>query len=140
MSLIFGLVVAFGVHMLFERRDSRQQELARSVKRSEQVFQQYEKADYDTARQAMLDHIERLDKSSSRFNNPARTPYSADAMAWYVRLAKLEERNNKPAKVEYIQEATERCKKLGWADCSEENLRRQVDRMDKIALVKDSNK
>jgi hypothetical protein len=61
-------------------------------------------------------------------------------MCWYVRLAKLEERNGGSAKEEYIKEACLRCERLGWADCSEKRLRADVDRMDAIALAQPENK
>jgi hypothetical protein len=56
-----------------------------------------------------------------------------DAMFWYVRLAKLEEKNDSTRKAEYMRDACSRCQKLGWADCAEEKLRSDVDRMDSIA-------
>src|SRR5262249_36049103 len=66
-------------------------------------------------------------------DRPARTPYSVDAMLWCVRLAKLEERNSGTRTAEYVREAWSRCQNLGWADCSEQRLRSEVDRMDSIA-------
>ena len=139
LSVIVGFAVAFAVYLWLYKPDSTRQELADMVKRSEYVYRQYKEADYNTARHAMLDHIRLLDKLISESADPLRNPYSADAMTWYVRLAKLEERNNKPGKPECMQEATARCKKLGRADCSEDSLRHQVDRMDKIALAKESD-
>jgi len=70
---------------------------------------------------------------SSHSRRPDRNPYAVDAMCWYVRLDRLEKRNNESANQEYMREAAARCEKLEWADCSEENLLRQVESMDVIA-------
>ena len=83
----------------------------------------------------MLDYIGFLDQASAESANPLRNPYRKDAMTWYVRLAKLEEKNHGSEQAEYMREAMARCQKLGWADCSEERLRRDVDRTDDIALA-----
>jgi len=82
----------------------------------------------------VLGHISLLDKLSAEAGNPSRNPYSSDAIAWFVRLAKLEERSGGSGSAEYMREARVRCEKLGRVDCSEESLRRQIDRMDTIAL------
>lgn len=50
--------------------------------------------DYDAANQALLGHIEFLDRLSSESGNTVRSPYAVDAVTWFVRLAKLEQRAN----------------------------------------------
>jgi hypothetical protein len=74
----------------------------------------------------------KLDEESDR---PARNPYAVDEMLWRVRLAKLDERINRARTAEYVREACSSCQKLGWADCSEQRLRSEIDRMDPIALA-----
>jgi hypothetical protein len=127
------LIVALGAYLWYRNANSAEQRLADTVKRSQYVFGQYLNADYGSAKGAVLDHILLLDRLSAGSGNPSGNPYAADAMAWFVRLAKLEERNDGSGRGEYMREACSRCEKLGWADCSEGKLSWQIDRMDTIA-------
>jgi hypothetical protein len=113
--------------------DPASRTLEETAKQSEQVFRLYLTADYVTAKESVLNHIKRLDQLSAESERPDRNPYSADAMIWYVRLAKLEEGNKTGGNQEYMNEARQRCLKRGRADCSEERLLADVDRMDAIA-------
>lgn len=134
LPLFIALVSGFAIFSWSGKTSSAQQKLAESIKQSEFVFEQYFSADYATAKEAMLHEVRRLDQLSAESERPSRNPYAVDAMIWYARLAKLEERNNGHEKGEYLQEARSRCEKLGWADCSEERLRSDVDRTDTIAF------
>jgi hypothetical protein len=55
-------------------------------------------------------------------------------MFTYVRLAKLEEKNNGSEKVAFMNQAAARCQQLGkWAKCSDQEMRELVDRLDTVA-------
>jgi hypothetical protein len=135
MSLLVVLLTALAGYFWLRKINSPEQRPADTVKKSQYVFVPYFNADYGAAKAAMLDHIYLLDRLNAESGTPARGPYSADSMAWFVRLAKLEERYDGRGSVDYMREACARCEKLGWADCSEASLRYQVDRMDAIALT-----
>ena len=134
LPVFVALASAFVIFPWVARPSSDQQKLAESIKQDEAVLEQYFTADYDTAKDAMLNHIRHLDLLSAEAADSIRNPYAADAKSWYVRLAKLEERNGGNEKSEYMKEACSRCDKLGGADCSEGKLRLEVDRLDIIAL------
>lgn len=126
-----ALLVGAG-YLWFGKTDTAKQGLVESVKQSDYAFGKYFNAGHSEAKEAVLNHIEFLDRSSAESSNPSGNPFSVDALCWYVRLAMLEERNGGSGET-YMSEATARCRNLGWADCSEENLRRQVNSMDTIA-------
>jgi hypothetical protein len=118
-----------------KKSDTPKEKLAVGIKQQEITFQKYFQADYDSAKEAMLNCITLLDKLSSESKNPGRNPSASDAVFWYVRLAKLEEKNNHPEeKNKYMQEALSRCQSVGSMNCSWENLQQNVERMDVIAL------
>jgi len=130
-----GAVLAVGaglVYLWIHRPTPEQQKLVESGKQSQVVFSQYQTGDYATAKKALLENASRLDGLSAESGNSNRNPYAVDAMMSYVRLAKLEEKNKGTAQAEYMKEASARCGRLGWADCSEKRLRRDIDRMDEI--------
>lgn len=134
LPLFVMMALALGFYTWFGKGSSAKQRLAESVKQTDLVFEQYFNADYETAKDALLNHIQYLDKLSAESERPARNPYAMDAMCWSIRMAKLEELNHGDGKA-YIEQARSRCEKLGWADCSEEKLRSEVERMDKIAFT-----
>ena len=134
LPLLVVLVAALAGYFWFGKTDPAKKRLAQAGKQGDYVFGQYFNADYVAAKGATLDLIRTLDEYSAESGGPGRNPYCVDAMLWHVRMAKLEERNSGGAQSEYMREACSRCEQLGWADCSEENLRRQVDRMDAIAI------
>jgi hypothetical protein len=127
------LLVTSATYFWYRNSNSAEQRLADTTKRSRYVFDQYLRADYLSAKQAVLDHISRLEKLSAGSANPSRNPYAADAVSWFVRLAKLEEQNNGSEREEYMREARLHCEKLGRADCSEEALIQEIGRMDALA-------
>ena len=136
LPLFVTSVLALAVFSSFGKPSAAQQKLVESVKQGEFVFEQYFTADYVTAKDAMLNHIRLLDRLSTESGDSIRDPYAVDAMSWYVRLAKLDERNSGNEKRQYIQEACSRCERFGWADCSEAKLRLEVDQLDTIALAR----
>jgi hypothetical protein len=112
-----------------------EERLALSLKESERVFQKYINGDYDSARVALLNYIEMLDRYSSESKNPLHNSHASDAVFWLVRLANLEAKNHHIGeKARYLQEALNRCQRVGRMNCSEEWLRQAVERMDEIAL------
>ena len=135
-ALIIGLVVAAGSasYLWFERSQSTDGRLTESTRRSHDVLERYFNTDDNGSKRAILDHIQYLDKLSSESGDASRNPYARDAITWFVRLAKLDERNKGATSPEYIHEARARCERFGIADCSEEALRNQVDQLDETAL------
>jgi hypothetical protein len=132
-----SICLTLACYMWVKKSDSPKEKLAIAVKQEEVAFQKYFHADYDSAKEAMLNYIKVLDKFSSESKNSVRNPYAADAVFWYVRLAKLEEKTNHPEeKAKYIEEALSRCQAVGSMNCSREYLQQNVERMDVIALNK----
>ncbi len=127
--------VTFAGYLWLGPRDLNKQRLAESVKRSEHVFKRYFDPDDAAAKQPMVEHVEYLDRLSSESADTTRNPFAFDAMAWCVRLAKLDERSDGIGQSGHMQRAIERCRELGISDCSEENLRAQVDGMDMVAVT-----
>jgi hypothetical protein len=133
LSLLGTSLVVFAVYGWYWQTHSAQRVLADTVNKSQFVFDQYLSGGCGAARTAILNHILLLDRLNAESENPDRNPYSVDAMTWYVRLAKLEERSESTGKAEYMRNACARCEKLGRTNCSEVELRNQVDRMDLAA-------
>jgi hypothetical protein len=131
--VLFAVSACF---LLLARGGSADQRLAESVKASHEVYTTYLGDDYDAAKQAILGHVEYLDKLSGESNNPVRNPFAVDSVAWVVRLSKLEERYNRGGEGEYIREAVARCEKLGdGRDRSADRLRQEVDLKDSVAVT-----
>ena len=102
-----------------------------SSRRSEEAMRQYRTADYQTAKSALVDHLQYLDKLTSDPNGGDMA--RQDAMITCVRLAKLEEKNHGPDQAAYMKEALARCQKLkNTSGCNEEKLRKSVDQMDAL--------
>lgn len=137
-ALVLSLLLAmsFAAYLWFGHNNAVEERLAESVRRSERVLERYLSAEDDVAKQAMLEHIDYLDKLSRESGDETRNPYAFDAMTWCVRLAQVEERGKGSMATEYMRDAVARCQKLGKADCSEDGLRHQVERMDSVALAR----
>lgn len=105
-----------------------------SARRAEEAYKDYRTTDYKTAKSSLKDYLQFLDKMSSDSN--AGESVRADAMITCVRLAKLEEKNHGAEQAAYMKEAVARCQKLKiqMVGCSEENLRKEVDRMDALPV------
>jgi hypothetical protein len=127
------LLVTNATYLWYRNSKSDEQRLQESAERSRYVFDQYLNADYDSAKRSILDHISWLDKLSAASPNPERNPFSADAVSWFVRLAKLEERSGGDARGDYMGQARLRCEKQGKADCSVEMLSQDTGRLDDLA-------
>jgi hypothetical protein len=110
--------------------DKNGERVAKAAERSAYVYSQYQEADYDSAKQWMINHVRFLDQMSAESGQGPSNPFSIQAMIWCVRLAKLEERNNKPGAADYMNESVARCERLGRSDCSEQGLRGEADRLD----------
>jgi len=107
-----------------------------AARRGREANHKYRFGDYETAKSALLDLLQFLDKAGYPPNAPDE--YRMDAMSTCVRLAKLEEKQGHAAEqAAYMKEAVKRCQTLPLAKfgkCDEERLRKEVDRMD--ALIK----
>ena len=106
--------------------------LEESSRRSEEAMRQYRTADYRTAKSALLDLLQYLDKLTNDPNGGDMA--RQDAMFTCVRLAKLEEKNHGPDQATYMKEAVARCQKGKYTGrCSEEDLRKITDQLDAVA-------
>ena len=104
-----------------------------AARRGEESYRAYKTADYATARAALLDFAQWLDKASSDPN--ATDAVRDDAVLSYVRLAKLEEKEGHTAEqTAYMKQAVARCqsKKQQMGGCAEERLRRITDQVDQV--------
>lgn len=136
-ALLFGLISGIFAHRaLSERTGSGREGLAQVAAHGEDAYRQYRSADYSVAKTALLEHVRLLKRVKAESGQQNDKPYATDIMISYVRLAKLEEKNNGSEKAGYMRAASVRCEQLKfkWDDCGEETLRRSVDRMDSITL------
>jgi hypothetical protein len=110
------------------------------VRRGDEALRKYKTADYQTAKAALLDQLQFLDKVSSdpNISSDPNVPgeFRQDAMMMCARLSKLEEKNHGPEQAAYMKQAVARCQtfKLHVVKCDDDSLRREVDRLD--ALIK----
>lgn len=103
--------------------------------RANQSYKQYRTGDYVTAKAALLDFIRYLEE---QMRDPSYAHFEAaksDIMTAYVRLAKLEEKNNGAEKESYMQQAVGTCQqlKIKW-DCSPQTLRKRIDDFDALPM------
>ena len=111
-----------------------------AVRRGDAALRKYKTADYQTAKAALLDQLQFLDKVSSDpkvISDPkAPNEFLEDAMITCVRLAKLEEKNHGPDQAKYMNEAVARCEKRNtkFRGCAEDYLRKDVDGMDQVPI------
>jgi hypothetical protein len=132
--LLASLGLFLASYLRAVKEDTPNDKLAYSVRQSANTFQQYSNADFHSAKAAILTNIKMLDQFSSESSDPEVNPFAADAMVWYVRLSKLEEKNkNIDEKTHYIGEAISRCHRSGNPDCSEIYLRQLIARMDAMS-------
>ena len=136
-ALLTGFIGGvFAQRALGVRTGSQGEKPAIIASLSKDVYRQYHTAEYVEAKAALLDHIRELERADAESVHQNNNPYAVDTMISYVRLAKLEEKNDGDGKAEYMREAWVRCERLRlkWGDCSEEVLRSSVDKMDSIRL------
>lgn len=115
------------------KRNSDLQEMGEVAKRGDQAYRQYRTADYATAKSTLLEFAHELDKLLAAGPTGNAEMYKADSMVTYVRLAKLEEKNNGAEKEAFMKEAVLRCQrlKIKWK-CTEQDLRDRVDKIDTV--------
>ena len=114
---------------------SSNDKLAEAAARGNAAYKQYKTADYQTGKAALLDYIKFLDETTA--SNPQfANMNNEDATFSYLRLAKLEQKNNGPDEGRYMAEAISRCEKGSVKDkgnaCSPGALRAMVDKVDSI--------
>jgi hypothetical protein len=111
---------------------SSDDKLAEAAARGNTVYKQYKTSDYPTAKAALLDHINFLDRTAASDPELANT-FNADAMLSYVRLAKLEQKNRGSDEARYLGEAISRCgKRAVKGNCSADALTAEVDKVDAL--------
>ena len=71
-----------------------------AVRRGDEALRKYKTADYQTAKAALLDQLQFLDKVSS--DPKAPNEFREDAMMTCARLSKLEEKNHGSEQAAYI--------------------------------------
>jgi hypothetical protein len=100
------------------------------TRRGDEAYNKYRTADYQNAKSALKDYLRYLDQVSA--NPVAPAAVRVDSVITCVRLAKLEEKNHGSEQAGYMKEAETRCQtlKIKMGGCSQENLRKEVDRMD----------
>jgi hypothetical protein len=110
--------------------NSSPENLKEEARRGDEAYKQYRTADYQNAKSALKDYLRYLDQVSA--NPVAPAVVRVDSVITCVRLAKLEEKNHGPDQAAYMKEAETRCQTLmiKMGGCSQENLRKEVDRMD----------
>jgi hypothetical protein len=136
-ALLFLASVSFTLagYLWVKRVDTFQERAAISLTQSDLAFQKYFHADYDSAKETVVSHINSLDKFSAESENPNRNPFASDATFWCVRLAMLAGKNNQnDEKARHMEEALSRYARMYKTGCSAEYLQQQVERMDNIAL------
>jgi len=117
---------------------SANRKLATESAKSHETYRLYRTADYNTARNALLEDVHRNDRLSAElFKGRPANMFAEDTVMDYARLAMLSERNNQPGRQEYMQEAIGRCSLISsnskwYRDCSESYLRSEVERADKL--------
>jgi hypothetical protein len=119
--------------LLYAGCKSSIENLADAAARGETAYRQYKTADYTTAKAALLDYINYLDRLAET-DPTLKEMLMSDAMVSYVRLAKLEEKNRGSEGARYMTEAASRCGKLRikWGNCAAETLRTKVDAIDTV--------
>ena len=105
-----------------------------AARREGEASHKYRFGDYETAKSALRDLLQFLDKAGYPPNAPDE--YRVDAMITCLRLAKLEEKQGHAAEqAAYLKEAVTRCQTMKlYPKCEEAGLRKEVDRLD--ALIK----
>jgi len=114
-----------------ERNPARELE-NEAARRSTEANRKYRFGDYETAKSALRDLLQFLDKAGQPPNAPDE--YRVDAMITCLRLAKLEEKQGYAAEqAAYMKEAVTRCQTMKlYPKCAEEALRKEVDRLDTL--------
>jgi|GEM_PF-3375047 len=136
-ALLVGVISGVFTHRaLSERPGFEREDLVSVAAHGEHAYRQYHRADYSAAKAALLEHARLLERVAAESGRQNGEPYATDIMISYVRLAKLEEKNNGSEKAGFMRAASVRCEQLRfkWDDCGEQALRRSVDRMDTITL------
>jgi len=111
-------------------------ETAELAQLANESYKQYRTADYPTAKSALLKFISELERRMPTDPvAPGRDMYLGDISISYVRLAKLEEKNNGTEKEKYMKQAVAVCqqKKL-TPSCSPEEMRKKIDDFDAMAM------
>lgn len=134
--MILAFAVVFTIGSCSQSRSTQPAEQqAQVVERANQVYKQYRSADYPTAKAALLDFAQHLDKLISAGPPENVVSYQGDVMVIYVMLAKLEEKNGGSEKEAFMKQAIARCQQLKVKrKCLEQELRDQVDRVDSVPL------
>lgn len=131
------VVVAALIFLTSCNRHDDLRDLKQVAERADQVYKQYKTADYPTAKAALVDWIRDLEGRLGNSSDPGAEMYKSDITTSYVRLAKLEEKNNGPDTETYLRKAVAMCVQMKLKpSCAAEELRKQVDGLDNMVTVK----
>ena len=118
-------------------RDDDRSQIIEMAERGEQSYKLYRSGDYAAAKPALLDYIKYLEGKLADPSFRQKESCKVDIALSYVRLARLEERNNGPDKESYMQKAAAMCQQMQVKrGCSPEDLAGQVDATDLMLDVK----
>ena len=131
-GVLFLFMSVFSCACKEQRATNRWLELEKeSVRRSHEAQLKYKNADYQTAKSALVDLLQFLDKAGYPPNAP--NEFREDAMMTCVRLAKLEEKNHGSEQAAYMKQAVTRCQSFPLhGKCDEDSLRNLCDRLDAL--------
>lgn len=116
-------------------RDRGLEELRVLSQQADRANQQYRAGDYPTAKAALTDFVRELERRLEDPETINGETIKADLMIHYVRLAKLEEKNNGSEKDAFMNRAAANCQLLKIKrTCSLEEMRAQVDAIDALQL------
>lgn len=102
-----------------------------AIRRQHEAMLKYKTGDYQTAKSALVDLLQFLDKAGYPPNAP--NEFRQDAMMTCARLAKLEEKNHGSEQAAYMNQAITRCQSFPLhGKCDEDWFRKEVDRLDAL--------
>jgi hypothetical protein len=135
-KVIVGFVIVMSVLSCTEE-DANMRSLREAAARGNKSYKEYKNGDYPTAKAALLDYVRYLEEKLQDPAYPHAAMAKVDLTISYVRLAKLEEKNNGPGKEKYMQQAALWCERMEIKKtCSVEELHKQTEWSDEAAAPK----
>ena len=131
---IFGLCV--GVYIVIKSENYFSEDgLKDLAKHSDYGYNQYRNKRFSDAKLVMLEHIQMLDESI-KSNETLRKSHHLDKIITLGRLALIAEANKDPIEMtKYFERAIGICKELNREDCSENNIRKMLEKIDQQAQI-----
>jgi|GEM_PF-3131985 len=134
-SSMIALAVLLCLSACNQREDTAH--LRETAERGERSYRQYRTGDYVTAKSALLDYIQYLEGKLADPSFVHAESSKSDIMTNYARLARLEQRYNRPEGEPYMQKAIAMCQQLKMKrNCSPLDLEAHVDAIDAMFPVR----